>query len=233
MPKLKKFSPRKNAKLLKLLQGGEIIGKGGYGCVVGLDKKTVAKINYGNQPMYEEFGIESLEQFMGIQSSIFKIDPTEKYIITTREILRIPSNDLRIKECVKYDKNPQEIYDVYIQTRVITPPPIKEWSASQIQHAIDGLYLLHKNGFVHNDVSLNNFGFFNDMPVFIDMDGASVLKPVRIRNSKKKGLTIDLNETSVFDFQQLNKVFMGGAAPPPAGSVGGGGAAAAAPRPKI
>jgi hypothetical protein len=206
MRKKAKSLSKKSNKRRKSLIGGEILGKGGYGCVIVLDEKTVGKINYGNRPMYTEFGITSVDEFMSIQTEIFKLDPLENYFITTRKIIEIASNDLRIKDCVENDKNPPTKYDVYIQSRVLKPPPVSDWTSNQVQHAIDGLYMLHKNGYVHNDVSFNNFGFHNNMPVYIDMDGGSRSKPVRVRNVRGK-CVVDLNETHAFDFQQLQKVF--------------------------
>jgi len=183
-----------------------VLGRGGYGCVLSLNRTTVGKITYGNEPMYTEFGVESLEEFMNIQSSIFKIDPYEKYFITTRKILQIPFDDIRIRECAKFDKKPPKHYDVFVQTLVSEPPPVEEWDQSQVGHAIEGLYLLHKHGFVHNDVSIDNFGFHNNMPVYIDMDSASRAKPVRVREVRKR-FFVDLNETKEFDFKQLQNVF--------------------------
>lgn len=201
-PKQRKKSPRKPTKL----RGGKILGKGGYGCVVALDDSTVGKINFGNFPMYKEFGIESLQQFMNIQQQIYKADPEEKYFITTRGIIEMQSNDPKIIECIEYDKNPPDVYQVFVQTRVSISPPLEDWTKDQVQHAIDGLFLLHRHGFVHNDVSKRNFGFKNGMPVYIDMDGASEMKPERVRFNKGKYF-VDLNETSTFDFQQLQKSF--------------------------
>ena len=201
-PKRRRSPKKKSYKI----RGGEVLGRGGYGCVIEIDEKTVGKINYGNFPMYEEFGIKSLKEFMTIQQTIHSSDPSEKYFITTREVKQMNKNDPRIFDCVENDNKQVDFYDVFLQSKVEKPPSVYKWSELQINHAISGLKLLHTTGFVHNDVSKNNFGFKNDMPVYIDMDGASYARPVRTRKLKR-GFVVDLNETPEFDFQQLNKVF--------------------------
>jgi hypothetical protein len=201
--------------------GSNIIGVGGYGCLFDLGtlgdktgKEFVGKINFNNEPMYTEYGIETLEEFMNIQNNIYNNDPNEKYFITTRKVLKMKREDELIKHCIsieneKFKNRRQEkapFYDVFVQRKVNKSPPIDTWNEIQVQHAINGLKFLHSFGYVHNDVSENNFGFLNNLPVYIDMDGATVLKNVRVRNVRGRFI-VDLNETPEFDFQQLSKAF--------------------------
>ena len=190
---------------------GSIVGVGGYGCVFNVGKTKsgeswVGKMNFNNTSLLNEFGVD-IETFKIIQSKIFKSDPDNKYFITTRKVLQLNRDHALLKECLKLEKGKgSEKYDIFLQKRVESSPPIQEWNKRQVQHAIDGLKLLHSIGIVHNDVGEKNFGFLNNLPVYIDMDSASFSKPVRVRENR--GIFFpDFNETPEFDFKQLGLAF--------------------------
>jgi hypothetical protein len=187
-----------------------VIGYGGYGCVfeIGFENK-VGKMNFGNKAMYTEHGT-TLGEFMKIQADIFSIDPSEQYFITTTNVVKMQATDPIISHCLKIEARSgkpdrKQEYDVFIQTRVSPALDINEWNYEQVNHAINGLNLLHSRGFVHGDVHRNNFGFKNDLPVYIDMDSATHANHPRVNN--RGTFFVDLNETAQKDFNQLKDVF--------------------------
>ena len=193
-----------------------VIGHGGYGCVFEIgSEEQVGKMNFGNEAMFTEHGI-TLGEFMKIQADIFSIDPSEQYFITTTNVVKMQATDPRILHCLKIEEDQSKTrsnkperkqeYDVFIQTRVSPALDINEWNYEQVNHAINGLNLLHSRGFIHGDVQKNNFGFKNGLPVYIDMDSATHANYPRVR-SNRGTFFLDLNETAQKDFNQLKDAF--------------------------
>jgi hypothetical protein len=202
----------------KIYKVGKIIGHGGYGCVFDLGKRDnkqfVGKMHfYNDEPMYTEYGYNQKE-FMSIQKKILSFDPDEKYFITTTDIIRIDAKD--VSECIQTGKEifkkrgsvfkPEKFYDVFVQKKVKSVTNPLKWNLAQVQHAIEGLRLLHANGLVHNDIAKQNFGISNGMPVYIDCDGVSILQKPRVRFNNKKYF-LDLNQTAEKDWNALKDIF--------------------------
>jgi len=198
-----------------------IIGTGGYGCVFSVGFKNgieyVGKMNFNNDPIWtEQIGkIPNLNvnTFLQMQKAIFAGDPEEKYYITTREVLQMSGQDINIQNCnsLKIQKNDRrnikllDTYDVYIQRRVDPSPPISKWTVSQIQHALDGILLLHSLGFAHNDIGQHNYGFLHGNPVLIDMDSALPKRNPYLRIATRKNIPIvDFEYTEVRDMNSFD-----------------------------
>ena len=205
-----------------LLFGGAVVATGGYGCVFTYMHKNlgdcVGKVNF-IEPMWMENEDASPEKFRAIQNKIFSLDPKENYFITVRDIVKFSSTHEDISKCValynekwkgrniKFKKG--QILDAYIQRRVDSAPPISEWTPEQKQHAFNGMQLLHMNNLCHNDISLQNFGFRNGLPVYIDMDGAWEDKKINLSSRRNGRITLSTFGSRYDDVDAVKQVFNG------------------------
>lgn len=202
------------------MKGGNILGTGGYGCVFDYDANIVGKINFLDPMWMEDPNIENYETFVRIQEKIHEIDPNENYFIPVRKIVAIPYNHPSIPEClyqwslnaseksflkVQQKIEKKESFEVYLQTKVDIAPEIKKWNLKQVRHAYLGLKLLHQNGICHHDISIGNFGFKNNLPVFIDMDGSGPCDDpiLRVLDGKPK---LSLANSACEDFEAFRKM---------------------------
>jgi len=205
-----------------LLYGGAVVATGGYGCVFTYMHKTlgdcVGKVNF-IEPMWMENEDASPEKFRAIQNKIFRLDPKENYFITVRDIVKFSSTHQDILKCLKdYNERwegrnikfkKEQILDAYIQRRVDPAPPISECTPEQKEPALNGMKLLHANNLCHNDIALQNFGFRNGLPVYIDMDGAWEDKELTLSSRRNGRITLSTFGTKYVDVDALKRVFNG------------------------
>jgi len=165
-----------------------ILGIGGYGCVFEFKEEKyegyAGKINLIGSPIWKEDDeTRSEAQFLEYQKQILTLDPEEKYFIPIRQIILMNKNYPPIQKCIKkyieeHKKRERALppipdkISVYLQRKIEMAPPVKIWSAEQLNHALHGLTLLHSIGMSHNDVHQGNYGLRRGMPVLIDMDSA-------------------------------------------------------------
>jgi serine/threonine protein kinase len=201
------------------LKGGEVISSGHYGCVFEIDKKSVGKIQFMDINVYGDD-----KTFLKIQERIFDIDKTEKYFITTRDIIRLKHDNPQVIECYENWKNgsasgftdisefhiensikidPDYSFKVFVQTKVQQCYPPHLWTLENKQHALRGLLMLHKIGFVHGDIKLENFGWKDGNPVYIDIDSARTPKTPEIFSTRDGLDILDLNYSEAGDLRDL------------------------------
>ena len=205
------------------LKGGEVISSGHYGCVFQIDEKSVGKIQFRDVINVYEDDITFLE----IQKRIFDIDKAEKYFITTRDIIRLKHDNPQVIECYENWKygdalgytdifeahienlikiDPDYSFKVFVQTKVQQCYDPRLWTLENKQHALRGLLLLHKIGLVHGDVKLENFGWKDGNPVYIDLDSARTPKTPKIFSTSDGLDFLDLNYTEAGDLRELGKI---------------------------
>lgn len=208
-----------------LLQGGKVLGCGGYACVVSYEDK-VGKLNF-REPMWKEQRVDgrelTLDDFMKTQEMIFKLDPTEKYFITTREIVYLSSTSSLFQEAKQkflevhnYDETLVEEtkgldgVEMYIQTRVEDAPPVKTWTHEQLKHLLHGVNLLHSNGLCHFDIFQKNIGFRGERgsryPVLIDMDGAGKCELPKLKVRRDGENFVNIFGTQMDDIRQFENL---------------------------
>ena len=188
-----------------------------------IDEKSVGKIQFRDVINVYEDDITFLE----IQKRIFDIDKAEKYFITTRDIIRLKHDNPHVIECYENWKNgvasgftdsselhiensikidPDYSFKVFVQTKVQQCYPPHLWTLENKQHALHGLLMLHKIGFVHGDVKLENFGWKDGNPVYIDLDSARTPKTPKIFSTRDGFDILDLNYSEAGDLRDLGKI---------------------------
>lgn len=158
----------------------DVLGSGNYGCVFSISDDEVIKVFFEQPPWAKTY--EEGKEFARVQKAILAIDPENKYFVPTKKTIKLNLEDYpTITECWKQYLNrmdstfkplEKKFFVGEIQTRAVPTNP-RTWDDAQWQHVLDGLNLLHSNNFIHGDISEENFGLRNGMPVFIDMDFAA------------------------------------------------------------
>jgi hypothetical protein len=196
-----------------VLTGGEILGIGNYGCVFDAANASgeVIKVNF-IAPDWVRQGV-SPASFLEMQATLFSIDPSERYFITTKKIVDINIADFpTIRECwTLWLQNGQrdseelkrETFTAEFSTRVEKTDP-KTWDDRQWQHALNGLNLLRKHSFVHGDIHAGNFGLRGGLPVFIDLDKLAPAKKLLEFDRRKN--KISLHNTLEHDVRMFQSV---------------------------
>ena len=209
---------------MKVLEAGEVLGSGGYGCVLSYGPGEIAKFNFGD-PSYYEFGMTD-EEHLALQRRIRALDPDEHYFVTTKEIRTVNIKDLPAQVQTDIEKCRQDFYDrisdnaesarrrlrrsdtvnLYIQNRADRRKPLGSWTSDDFRHVYEGLQILHANGITHGDIALINFAKKNGKPVYIDFDLSSTAQNPKFDWNEGRPI-LRLDRTFTKDLNMLREIF--------------------------
>jgi hypothetical protein len=207
----------------EFLKGGEdyknvqILGVGNSACVYSVGDLAF-KVNFITPTWKRDEDLlhkRDSQEFMNLQKKILDMDPFQQYFCPILDIKTMDSEYPPIQQCLqKFNERqiimgrpiqtPSEV-EIYIQKKVIKAPPLQQWSKEQLEHALQGLFLLHKHDICHTDIHIGNYGLHRNLPVLIDMDSAWYAKPFKV-GGHRGSLTIKTKGTKYEDLKQFKNM---------------------------
>lgn len=217
------FSNELSDSIVEEFLGGEdyknikILGVGNSACVYSVGDLAF-KVNIITPTWKrdeESSNPRTSQEFFDLQKKIKEKDPEQQYFCPILDIKRMDSKYPPIQQCLqKFNqrqisigrpiKNPSEV-EVYMQRKVSSAPPINLWSREQLEHALQGLFLLHNLDICHTDIHIGNYGLHRNLPVLIDMDSAWYAKPLKV-GGHRGSLTIKTKGTKYEDLKQFKNM---------------------------